>query len=495
VKKKVLLCILDGFGLGDEKYEYNAVFRSNIPNLKRFLKDYPYSFLQTSGIEVGLPEGQMGNSEVGHMTIGSGRILIQDLPRITNAIEKTKEIWEKEEIKNALSLLKKTGKALHVLGLCSDGGVHSSISHIVSIANYFAKNGVKVYLHALSDGRDVPIDSFLKNLPFLERSLDKNVILATICGRYFTMDRDGKTDRTIKGTNAVLYGKGTPFEKAEIAIKASYKNGKSDEFIEPIILNEYKGASDGDILFFANFRADRARQATSQFIEEGIFQKIITMMPYSEELEKSTVSLFKKDDIVNTLSQIVSNSGLKQLKIAETEKYAHVTFFFNGGKEEVLIGETRIIIPSPNVKTYDLKPEMSLPLLEQKLLDVIKSQENDLIVCNIANGDMVGHTGDFEAAKKAMERIDEFLGKIEVSCLLNGYTLLITADHGNLEEMKSTNGEIHTQHTTGQVPIFLISEGKDKISFKNGSLINVAPTILKIMGLPIPHEMTSEPLF
>jgi 2,3-bisphosphoglycerate-independent phosphoglycerate mutase len=484
--KKVFLCILDGFGLGNENYEYNAVFKAKIPNLRRFLKEYQHSTLQTSGLSVGLPEGQMGNSEVGHMTIGSGRVLMQDLPLISSSI-KTGEIWQKEEITEILKTLKETGGAFHILGLCSFGGVHSYLPHIHAIANFFAESGIKVFVHAISDGRDVSPNDFLKNITQFEQGFNENITIATLCGRFFTMDRDNKMERTEVGVNLILKAEGKHFNSLRDAIENSYQLNITDEFISPCVIGNYNGAKTNDILFFANFRADRARQATSTILEACLFKKIFTMMEYSSELSHLAKPLFKKQNLENTLPEVLSKEGIKQFKIAETEKYAHITFFFNGGKEELLKGEERIIIPSPNVKTYDLKPEMSLPAIEQKLLDVISSEEFEFIACNIANGDMVGHTGNFEAAKKASEIIDEFLGKMETICLEKNYTMLITADHGNIEEMLDNNKIIHTQHTTLPVPFIIVS--KEKFNLQNCSLANIAPTILKLLAIKIPKEM------
>jgi 2,3-bisphosphoglycerate-independent phosphoglycerate mutase len=482
--KKVFLCILDGFGLGDENYKYNAVFKSNIPNLRRFLKEYPYSELKTSGLSVGLPEGQMGNSEVGHMTIGSGRVLMQDLPLISNAF-KTGEMWQKEEVVEMQSYLK--DGALHILGLCSGGGVHSHISHIHSFANFFAENNVKVFIHAISDGRDVPPQDFLANLESFEKGFHKNVSIATLCGRFFTMDRDKKFERTEAGVNLILKAEGDRFASLKDAVKSAYSKGEMDEFIKPCVIGDYKGANTKDVLFFANFRADRARQGTQVILDNCLFKKVYTMMHYSDELSHLAKPLFKKQDLKNTLGEVISNAGMKQFRIAETEKYAHITFFFNGGREEVLKGEERMIIASPKVTTYDLKPEMSLPEVEAKLLEVLGKADFEFVACNIANGDMVGHTGNFEASKKACERIDEFLGKMEEVCLKNDYTMLITADHGNLEQMLDENGIMHTQHTTLPVPCFIVS--KEKYKIKDGSLANIAPTILQLLGLEIPVEM------
>lgn len=486
MKKKLLLCILDGFALGKKDYKYNAVFNAKIPNLELILQKYPYSFLQTSGLAIGLPKNQMGNSEVGHMTIGSGRILMQDLPLISNAIE-TGDIWQKQPIQKTLINLKNSNGRLHILGLCSHGGVHSYLPHIHAVANFFNKNGIKVFVHAISDGRDVAPDDFKQNLQNFKNGFEKGVEIVTLCGRYYSMDRDKKYERTSLSLDLILDSKGTKFNTIEDAVSSSYSQDISDEFIKPSIVADYDGVKENDILFFANFRADRARQIMEMVIKSSRFKMVFTMMPCSQEISLHSAYLFAKEEIVNTLPEVISNAGLKQFRIAETEKYAHITFFFNGGKEQILKGEDRVIIPSPKVATYDLKPEMSLPEVEDKLIEVIKEKQYDFIACNIANGDMVGHTGNFEAAKKAMERIDEFLGKMEEVCLQNDYYLLITADHGNLEEMLDESGKIHTQHTTGDVPFFLIS--KENIKLKNGSLANIAPTILKLLNLNIPKEM------
>lgn len=474
--KKTVLCILDGFGLGNPDYKYNAVFKSDIPNLKRFLKQYPHSNIKTSGVSVGLPEGQMGNSEVGHMTIGSGRLLMQDLPMISNAI-KTGEIWQMKAIQDIKNTLNKSGGRLHILGLCSGGGVHSHISHITDIAKHFSQN-YEVLIHALSDGRDVPTNDFQNNLQALE-----GFNVATLCGRFFTMDRDKKLERTEIGINLLTKAKGTRYNTLKEAVEQEYKNGRTDEFIEPCVIGNFNGALEGDVILFANFRADRAKQATQMLLEGKHFKQVFTMMKYGE-----CESIFEKIDIKNTLSEVVSQNGLKQFKIAETEKYAHITFFLNGGVEAPFEGEERLIVPSPKVKTYDLQPEMSLPIVEEKLLEAINKQHFSFIACNIANGDMVGHTGNFEAAKKAMTRIDEFLGKLESACLENNYYLLITADHGNLEEMLNEEGGLHTQHTTGDVPLFLISKEKE-ITLKDGSLLDIAPTVLNLMQIQKPQEM------
>lgn len=490
-KNKVLLCILDGFGLGDPAYQYNAVFQAKAPNIRRILATYPNSLLQTSGLSVGLPEGQMGNSEVGHMTIGSGRVVYQDLPKITKSIE-SGELFEKPEIFRTISYLKNNKKTLHLIGLCSDGGVHSHVDHIIEVANYFAKNECKVALHAISDGRDVAPNSFLDKLDALTATLHQNVQFATISGRFYAMDRDNRTERTTEYMGAILKRDGVSVvDSAANYVRNCYDDNITDEFIKPAVLSEYCGAQDGDVAFMANFRSDRARQLTQAMIDANIFERVITMTNYSDTISRNKMVsvLFEKEEILNTLSDVVSCAGLRQLRIAETEKYAHVTFFFNGGKEIALAGEDRILIQSPQVQTYDLKPEMSLPELQVELIKAMKSGDYDFIVTNIANGDMVGHTGNFDAAKRAVEAIDSFLGDLESQILGNDYTLLITADHGNLEEMIDIKtGQIHTQHTTGPVPFVVISNKKYIVS--GGGLRDIAPTILEILDLKKPSEMT-----
>jgi 2,3-bisphosphoglycerate-independent phosphoglycerate mutase len=480
--KKTILCILDGFGLGDENYEYNAVYQANIPNLKRILQTYPHSILTTSGQAVGLPEGQMGNSEVGHMTIGAGRVIYQDLVKINKAIAYG-SIFDKP----ALRAVK--GR-VHLVGLASDGGVHSHGSHLLAIANYFADAGVKVVLHLISDGRDVAPQDFINYLPNFVQSLDKRVEIGTICGRYYAMDRDKKYERTEAYFQAVYAGKGEKFEKPLDAILKAYSSGLTDEFIKPLIASNYAGVERGEAVFMVNFRADRARQIFDKFLQADKFSSRIAMTLYSEEIVGKCDVLYAKDEIKNGLCEVISNAGLSQFHIAETEKYAHVTFFFNCGREQPFVGEERVLIPSPSVSTYDLKPEMSLLEVKTEIFNQISQSKHAFIVCNIANGDMVGHSGNFEAAKKAVEAIDGFLGELELECLNSGYTALITADHGNLEEMVDRKtGTPHTQHTTGPVPLICISNGLIK-SLKDGTLADIAPTVLHLLGLTKPNEMS-----
>ena len=522
-KTKVLLCILDGFSIGDVDYKYNAVFRSNTKTFQRFLKEYPYSMLKTSGISVGLPEGQMGNSEVGHMTIGSGRVIYQDLPKITIAI-KNGDLFQNQTIINTLNNLKQTGKSLHLLGLASDGGVHSHIDHIIEIANFFAQNNVLVKLHLITDGRDVAPQSFQN---FYEEYIypkikdNKNIKPSTLCGRYYAMDRDNKVERTKAYFDLITLGVNTGqsttfglecFDNVSQAMNYYYNNNITDEFIKPSVIDkDYYGIRKGDAIFMTNFRSDRVRQIFGMFCgvyRNDVLSKTknesdfdlshisdkISMTDYSQEISKVSNVIFSKQNITNTLSQVISENGLKQLHIAETEKYAHVTFFFNGGLEEKFANEDRILIPSPNVARYDTKPEMSLPELTDKLIDSMKSDKYDFIVCNIANGDMVGHTGNFEATKKASEYIDKFLEKIEDHVLNSNsnYVALITADHGNLEEMvDKITTEILTQHTTNDVPFIYLAKKTD-ISLKKGGLNNIAATVLKILNIKKPEDMDDD---
>ncbi len=493
--KKVFLCILDGYSIANPDYQFNAIFKAKTPNIKRIISQYPMSMLKTSGLSVGLPEGQMGNSEVGHMTIGSGRVIYQDLPKIDKAIVDG-SIFTKSEIIDTLHSLKLSGKSLHLIGLCSDGGVHSHSSHIVAIANFFTNNGIKVHLHLITDGRDVAPQSFDRHfnsylLPKLHH-YNSLCFVSTACGRYYAMDRDKKMDRTKSYYNLINSGDANElrFTNLSDAIQQSYSNGVSDEFINPLASVHYKGVEDGDSVLMANFRSDRARQIFELICDNQFFAHKISMTHYSDFISQGCKVLFTKDNVKNTLGEVLSQKGLRQLHIAETEKYAHVTFFFNGGREEPFEGEDRILINSPSVATYDIKPEMSLPELQAKLIEAISSLKYDFIVCNIANGDMVGHSGNFEAAKKAAEHIDSFLASIEQEVLKNDYTMLITADHGNLEEMvDSQSGEIHTQHTTNDVQFIYVANDYKGVDLKHGGLNDIAPSILSLLNIAAPDGM------
>jgi 2,3-bisphosphoglycerate-independent phosphoglycerate mutase len=471
----LILTILDGVGIGDPNYKYNAVFQGQMPNFVGFLEKYPNCRLETSGLAVGLPEGQMGNSEVGHMTIGSGRVIYQDLPRINNAV-KSGELSEK------LSKID-FSQTVHIIGLCSSGGVHSSLEHILHIYNQIKTLGKTPILHIITDGRDVPPKDFITTLAKFD-----GLNIGTISGRFFAMDRDKRHERTQAYLDCILGKSSRRFQGIQDAVETSYNQDITDEFITPAIIGKFQGIQSGDSILIANFRADRVRQLTTALLDEKIAKNIICITHYSDSIAKQTAVLFPQQKIENTLSQILDKHHKKHLHIAETEKYAHVTFFFNGGVETQSEFEERILVPSPNVATYDLKPEMSIYELQEKLIDKINSKMVDFAVVNIANGDMVGHSGNFEAAKLAASHIDNFLCTMEKFVLENNHEMLITADHGNIEEMiDRKTGEIHTQHTMGVVPLIYI--GNRNLQMKDGSLANIAGTVLELMGIAKSSDM------
>lgn len=506
--KPVVLCILDGWG-AREQSENNAITLANTPNYDALNNDFPSAFLQTSGMAVGLPEGQMGNSEVGHMNIGGGRVVKQELPRIDAAVAQDK-IKDIDCVISSIKALQKTGGTCHIMGLMSPGGVHSHQDHMVALAKVYSNAGIPVAIHAFMDGRDVPPKSALKFVEKFENDIKpySTVAIATVCGRYYAMDRDNRWDRVIKAHNAITSAHGANSLNAISAVKHAYSNDLTDEFIEPSTIGEYSGMNDGDAVVMSNFRSDRAREIMATFVEPNFndFQKeknvtltsALGMTKYSDALAPYMACLFPSDPLKNTLGEIVSNQNLKQLRIAETEKFAHVTFFFNGGNEALYKGEDRILIPSPDVPTYDLKPEMSAPEVTAQLVEAIESGKYDLIVVNYANPDMVGHTGVMEAALKAVETIDDSLGKLRQALQNVGGSMLVTADHGNIELMKDPNtGEPHTAHTTNLVPLILVNKEAgldDKITLESGALCDVAPTILSLMGLKQPKAMTGRSL-
>ena len=509
LKQPVLLCILDGFGNAPDS-KFNAISNANTPNLDAIRAAWPVTEIDTSGFSVGLPQGQMGNSEVGHMTIGAGRIMFQSLPRIDQAIE-TGELQKNPYFIKHVEVLKASGGTCQLLGLLSDGGVHSHILHIIALAKALSQQGVSVAIHAFLDGRDTPPESAMGYVIQLQQAIAgmKNVTIATIGGRYFAMDRDNRWERVQKAYDTMVLGKGNLHGRHHTAdpitaIKDCYKQGVTDEFIEPMVIGDYAGMKDGDGLLMANFRADRARQmldalldpAFNRFPRERViaFPKATGMVEYSDHLNQFMDTLYPVEAPLQTLGQLVAEAGGKQLRIAETEKYAHVTFFFNGGLEAVYPGEERILIPSPKVATYDLQPEMSAPEVTEKLVNAVQSRKFDLIVVNYANGDMVGHTGDMEAAKKAVETIDTALGILQKAVVENGYAMLITADHGNCEEMHDAHHHApHTQHTTNTVPLIVIN-AKAGMMLTPGGLSDIAPSILHVMGLAQPAEMTGHSL-
>jgi len=503
MKKTTLLCILDGWGHREET-EYNAIASANTPNWDRMSKSYPKSFLHASGLNVGLPDGQMGNSEVGHMNIGCGRIMLQLLPRINTAITEG-NLKDRGALQKFVSDLKKSGGACHLLGLASDGGVHGHIDHVIYLAKVMADEGIRTYIHAFLDGRDAAPRSAAGYVERLEAEISDydGVSLATICGRYYGMDRDNNWDRVAQNYHAIAKSEGVKANNLLDAIKACYAVDKTDEFIKPHILPSYAGVKDGDGFFMSNYRADRAREITRAFLEEGFsefpreqinFSTSLGMAEYSTEITEYLPSIFSKEIPSSTLADILERENKTQLHIAETEKYAHVTFFFNGGAEEEKQGEKRILVPSPKVKTYDMQPEMSAEEVLSKLTAALQSGEYDFIVVNFANPDMVGHTGVWEAALSAVEQIDKSIGQLEKTILDLDGNMMITADHGNIEYMyeKSSN-QPHTAHTTNVVPFVLINKGAE-FNLLDGKLCDIAPTILELMQINQPSEMTGKSL-
>ncbi len=486
--RPVLLCVLDGWGIGDEADSHNAIARANADNYRRILKTYPHSKLETSGLAVGLPEGQMGNSEVGHMTIGAGRVIFQDLPRIDRAI-KDGSLAQNLVLKNLISGLKSSDKTCHLMGLLSDGGVHSHIDHIIFLADFLTRSGVNVVLHAFLDGRDVAQKSALKYLAAV-----KNIKIATLSGRYYAMDRDKKWDRIKLATDAIISGKGEAFESAEKAVESSYEKSIFDEFLLPCVIEGYRGVGLEDAMIFCNFRADRARQISEKIFEEVAFSRALALTEYSEKLNESYEILFPALKIQNSLPEIISAKGFKQLRIAETEKYAHVTFFFSCGREQEFLGEERILVKSPSVATYDLQPEMSASEIGDKLCAAIEAEKFDFIIVNYANPDMVGHSGMLEPAIAACKTIDAQLAKLEAVILKKGGAMIITADHGNVECMVDENYQPHTSHTTNPVPFILISQNPKNYHLQDGALNDIAPTVLALMEIAKPSEMDGKNL-
>ena len=504
-KKPYALIIMDGYGV-NERHEGNAIYSAKTPNMDKFLAEYPNTVIHASGMDVGLPEGQMGNSEVGHTNIGAGRIVYQELTRITKSIE-DEDFFENEALCEAVENCKKNDSALHFMGLLSDGGVHSHINHLFGLIEMAKKNGLtKVYVHCFMDGRDVSPTSgadFVSQLVEKMRNLEVGKI-ASVMGRYYAMDRDNRWERVSEAYKAMVKGEGKKDTSAVNAVKKSYNDGVTDEFIVPTVITDDSGnalgtISENDSVVFFNFRPDRAREITrtivdpefSGFEREFFSTYFVCMTQYDASMPNVNVA-FKPQSLSNTFGEYISKTGLRQLRIAETEKYAHVTFFFNGGVESVYDGEDRALINSPKVATYDLQPEMSAYEVTDEVVKRIESGEYDVIVLNFANCDMVGHTGVFEAAVKAVETVDECLGRTIDAILKMGGTALITADHGNADQMLdySTN-DVFTAHTTNVVPLVLVG-GPDGVKLKVGRLADLAPTMLDLMGLSKPVEMTGE---
>ncbi len=495
--RKVILCIMDGIGIRKESHG-NAVKKARTKTLNDLIKKYPHSLLEASGQKVGLPAGQMGNSEVGHTNIGAGRIVYQPLELISNSI-KSKKILDNENINDVLNHVISNNSNLHILGLLSDGGVHSHIDHLFGILDMCKeKNIKKIYIHVFTDGRDTLQDSGIEFIRRLEDKLDDLGIgkIASISGRYYAMDRDNNYDRIKESYDVIVNGHGKTITDPISYMEESYKNDITDEFIKPVLVSKEGIIENNDGLICFNYRPDRLRELFSAITNPDFdkFQrkdlkniKLVTMMDVSDEVICKTAFSLEKLD--NTLGEYLSLNGIKQLRIAETEKYAHVTYFFDGGVEKDLKNCDRVLIPSPKVATYDLKPEMSAYLITDKLLNIMENY--DFIVLNFANGDMVGHTGVFDATVKAVEVVDEVIGKIYDKALKLGFTMVITADHGNSDYMLDENDNVITSHSTSLVP-FIIT--LDNYELKNGKLADIAPTILDIMGIPIPNEMTGESL-
>ena len=507
--KQYVLMILDGVGINEDE-QGNAVKLANTPNLDKLFARYPNSTLKTSGLSVGLPEGQMGNSEVGHMSIGAGRVIYQDLTLISEKI-KNGEFFKNKVLLDAINHVKERDSKLHIFGLLSDGGVHSHIEHIYALLELAKKEGItKVYIHAFMDGRDTAPTSGVEYMRALENKCKELDIgkVSTISGRYYAMDRDKRWERLEEAYNAMTVGEGKHFRTTERAIENSYESQVFDEFIKPIVIVDDEDkpiglVESGDAVIFANFRPDRAREISHAFKDTtftGFTRKTgkltnlmyVGMTEYEETLDTVKVA-FRKEEIKETLGEFLSKRGYTQLRIAETEKYAHVTFFFNGGEEKEFNGESRILVPSPKVATYDLKPEMSVYEVTDKLVDEIDKKAHDIIIVNFANGDMVGHTGDLEAAIKAMESVDKCVGKVMDKLVSVGGEAIIIADHGNCEQMIDLNtGEVLTSHSTFDVPIIVVSERVKEVV--SGSLTDVSPTLIDMMGLTKPKEMTGNSL-
>ena len=502
-----MLTILDGFGLGKD-YPGNAVLLAKKPNIDSLYRDYPNTTLEASGLAVGLPAGQMGNSEVGHLNIGSGRVVYQDLTLISKEIEEG-QFFKNEALLKAVSNAKEKGSALHLMGLVSEGGVHSHIDHLYALLRLAKENGLeKVYVHAFLDGRDVsPTAGQADITALLEKMKELEVgRLATVIGRYYAMDRDKRWERVEKAYNAMVAGEGKATNDPVTSIMEEYANGITDEFMTPTVVYENGEATatveDDDSVIFFNFRPDRARQMVHAFTDTQFlgFNRVkapstvfVCMTEYDKTFENVTIA-YPPKNIVNTFGEVVSRAGLKQLRTAETEKYAHVTFFFNGGVEEPNEGEERILVPSPKVATYDLQPEMSALEVTANVIEKMKAQDPDVIILNFANTDMVGHTGVIPACIKAIETVDDCIGQIYKTALEKGYDLLITADHGNIEqEIDYETGDPFTAHTTNLVPLIYVSN-EEGVSLENGKLSDIAPTMLDILGLEKPEEMTGHTL-
>jgi 2,3-bisphosphoglycerate-independent phosphoglycerate mutase len=501
-RRPVMLVILDGWGWREDKAD-NAIRQAKTPTFDRLWQDGPHGFLRTSGKDVGLPAGQMGNSEVGHLNIGAGRVVMQDLPRIGTAISDG-DIKRAPALTDLIKTLKASGGTCHLIGLVSPGGVHSHQDHAAALAKILDEAGVPTLVHVLTDGRDTPPQSAADDVKRLLAALPKSVKIASVSGRYYAMDRDKRWDRVEKAYDAIVEADGPHFADAPAVVADAYANKKFDEFILPAVAGDYKGMKDGDGILCFNFRADRVREILGAMLEPDFkgfdrkrvvkFATAVGMTQYSDQLDRLMATIFPPQTFANILGEVVAHAGRTQLRMAETEKYPHVTYFLNGGREEPYSGEERIMVPSPKVATYDLQPEMSAPELTDKAVAAINSGKYDLIVLNFANPDMVGHTGSLPAAIKAVETVDAGLGRIVDAIDKAGGALLVTADHGNCEMMRDpATGGPHTAHTTNPVPLLLFG-GRNRGLVAEGRLADLAPTLLELMELPKPKEMTGASL-
>ena len=497
--------ILDGWGEGRHDHS-NAIYTQGQPFIDSLRAKYPYSHLHACGEYVGLPDGQMGNSEVGHMNLGAGRVVYQDLVKINIACREHK-LLQNKEIAAAYDYVKRSGKKLHFLGLCSHGGVHSSLNHLYEFLAEAKNQGLEnVFVHCFMDGRDTDPRSGLGFVAELEQQMASTTgKVASVCGRFYAMDRDKRWDRVKAAYDLLVEGKGAEFESAQEAIKASYAADVTDEFIKPVVITEggkpVATIEEGDAVIFFNFRNDRARELTAVLTqtdmpEQGMHTLPLyycCLTPYDATF-KGLHILFDKEVVSDTLGETLAKYGKHQLRIAETEKYAHVTFFFNGGREAPFENEDRILVNSPKVATYDLQPEMSAPEVAEKLIEAIKTEKEDAIILNFANGDMVGHTGVYDAICKAVKTIDGLVEKVVSAAIEHGYVVLLTADHGNADYAVNEDGTPNTAHSLNLVQFIVINAGDEVKTVKDGALCNVAPTILKLMGIPQPKAMTAEPL-
>ena len=502
--RPVVFCVLDGWGYREDATD-NAVAQGRTPNFDRLWAECPHALMRASEEDVGLPDGQIGNSEVGHMNLGAGRVVLQDLLKIATAIEDG-EFDRNPALTRHIAALKETGGTCHLMGLLSPGGVHAHQDHFVALARAVAGGGVPVAIHAFTDGRDTPpMDAKRSMAAFLDDIADlPDVRIATVDGRYYAMDRDHRWERVERAYRTLAEASGPRADDPLAVLQAAYDAGTGDEFVEPTAIGDYAGMTDGDGVLFANFRADRARQILAALLDPDFdgferspirFADACGMAEYSDRLKTMMSAIFPPRSIEDVIGAVVSRAGMTQIRMAETEKYPHVTFFFNGGEETQFEGEDRVMVPSPKVATYDLQPEMSAPELADRLVEAVESGTYDLVIVNFANPDMVGHTGSLPAAIKAVETVDACLGRLEAAVRGAGGVLLFTADHGNCEMMRDPEtGQPHTAHTLSPVPVVLVNGPTDAAGLHDGRLADVAPTLLELLGLPKPEAMTGRSL-